>query len=80
MIVVMTDHERALKEAADEYRQAKQRADKIMAGPRERLAQRVKAAYEADMKKADILRATGHVWSRTWLDQAVRDGARTDQQ
>lgn len=75
----MTNHEQALKEAADDYRKAKDRADEIMKGPRERLAERMKDAYADKMKKADILRATGHVWSRTWLDQAVKEVERGDE-
>ncbi|MEU0078459.1 hypothetical protein ABZY58_11235 [Micromonospora tulbaghiae] len=68
----MTDHTAELRAAGEDYSQAREEAERIMAGPRDKLTQKARAAYAAGMKKADILRAMGHVWSRTWLDQAVK--------
>lgn len=69
----MTNHATALKKAGEAYQQAREEAERIMAGPRDDLTQKARAAYADGMKKADILRSMGHVWSRTWLDQAVKD-------
>lgn len=52
-IVGMTDHEKALAEAAEKYRQA-----------RPELQAAIRAAHQAGMRQVDILRATGYVWSR----------------
>jgi hypothetical protein len=69
----MTDHTAKLREAGEAYQQARDQAEQIMSKPRDTLTQHARAAYAAGVKKADILRAIGHVWSRTWLDQAVKD-------
>lgn len=69
----MTDHTTALKRAGEAYQHARDEAERIMSTPREDLTQAARDAYTAGMKKADILRAMGHVWSRTWLDTAVSD-------
>ncbi len=77
----MTDHTAALKAAAEEYRRKVERAkeihrqaDDVQRAASEQLAETMRAAYRDGTKKADILRATGHVWSRTWVDRAVKDG------
>ncbi len=73
----MTTDAAALKQAAIKYRKAVKRAEEIQAQASAELAVTLKAAY-ADgqgMKKSDILLATDHVWSRTWLDNALK---RTD--
>jgi hypothetical protein len=67
-------HEEALRKAAAAYKRAKARADQIMAEPRQQLADAVREAY-ADgngLKKADIIRASDHVWSRQWIDETIR--------
>ncbi len=64
----MTDpREAALGKAATQYRKAVKRADEIQKQASEERAAAMRAAYNDGngMKKADILRATGHVWSRT---------------
>lgn len=69
-----TQEEAALAKAAAQYRKAVKRADEIREKASEDLAAAMRDAY-ADgqgMKKADILRATGHVWSRTWMDEALK--------
>lgn len=71
----MTDHTSELRQAGEAYQRARDEAERIMAGPRDDLTQKARAAFGAGMKKADILRAMGHVWSRTWLDQAVKGAA-----
>jgi hypothetical protein len=72
-------HERSLKEAAATYRKAKVRADQILAEPRQRLADAVRAAFSADLKKSEIIRAADHVWSRQWIDHTVKgDTAATE--
>ncbi len=83
MIVPMTKpneefvqlHQDELRKAAAAYRRAKARADQIMVGPRQQLADAIRGAY-ADgkgMKKADIIRASDHVWSRQWVDETVKE-------
>lgn len=68
----MTNHSAELRAAGEAYQQAREAAERIMAEPRDDLTSKARAAYAAGMKKADILRSMGHVWSRTWLDQAVK--------
>lgn len=66
----MTDHEEVLRQAAYAYREAQKLADARAAD----LAAAVRAAYtdpDRPRRKADILRSTGHVWSRTWLDEVL---------
>jgi hypothetical protein len=69
----MTDLATELKKAGAAYKRARTRADQIMDFPREQLTEKVRAAYADGMRKADILRAIDHVWSRQWLDDTVRD-------
>ncbi|MEU7170243.1 hypothetical protein ABZ949_01975 [Micromonospora tulbaghiae] len=68
----MTNHAAALREAGEAYQQARDEAERIMSEPRDNLTRAARAAFAGGMKKSDILRAMGHVWSRTWLDKAVR--------
>lgn len=56
----MTDHTTALGKLADEYREARAR----LAAAREALANEIRASAADDMKQADIVRATEHVWTR----------------
>jgi hypothetical protein len=67
----MTDHTTALDAASGAYRAAKEEAERILKPPREALIEAARAAYAGGTKKADILRATGHVWSNTWLDKIL---------
>lgn len=69
----MTDHTAELKAAGAAYKAARTKADQIMAKPRDELTKKVRAAYAAGRRKADILRDIDHVWSRQWLDDTVRD-------
>lgn len=67
----MTDHAEVLRRVAAYYRQAQKHADDRA----DELASAVRAAYhdpDQPMRKAEILRATGHVWSRTWLDEVLK--------
>lgn len=68
----MEDRSAALKKAASEYRRAVERARQVEKDASAKLAEQMREAYSAGMKKADILRATDHVWSRTWLDNALK--------
>ncbi|WP_147457226.1 hypothetical protein [Micromonospora pisi] len=78
----MTDHSARLarlKKAGDEYQQARNEAERILAGPRDRLAAEARAAYAENIRKAAILRGMGHVWSDTWLDKILKEEpAKTD--
>lgn len=56
-------HERALAEAADAYKQA-QEAAKLASN---RLADAMRAAYADGEKQSEILHAANHVWSREYL-------------
>jgi hypothetical protein len=69
----VTEHDAQLRKAGAAYKRARERADQIMAKPREELTAHVRAAYAAGMRKADILRAIDHVWSRQWLDDTTAD-------
>lgn len=69
----MTDHATALKQAADKYRRAQKRADELVAEPRRELTEAMRAAYSDEIRIADILRYADHVWSRTWVEKAVKD-------
>ena len=78
----MTDFTTALREAAAEYRRERERvkrlheeADEVQRQASDRLAAVVRAAFtEGKMRKAAIIRATDHVWSRTWVDNAIKAG------
>ncbi|TDC34218.1 hypothetical protein E1211_17885 [Micromonospora sp. 15K316] len=69
----MDKHRDALTRKGRAYVRAKERADKLVAGPRDELVQAAREAYADGMKKADILRAMGHAWSTTWLDTVLKD-------
>jgi hypothetical protein len=63
----------ALAAAVAEYRKEKKRAAEIERQASEKLANKIRKAYAAGggMKKADIIRAIDHEWSRTWVDRAI---------
>jgi hypothetical protein len=65
----MTDHEQALAERAAAYSGQLVR----LANARNDLAEEVRAAHRDGMRKADILRAIDHVWSREWLDRTIAE-------
>jgi len=69
---VMTTDAAALKRAATKYRKAVERAEEIQRQASAELAEAVRDAYAGGLKKSEILRATDYVWSRTWLDNAIR--------
>lgn len=69
----MSDHTAGLRETSEAYQRARIKAERITSGPREALTEQVRAAYAAGARKADILRAIGHVWSNTWLDKILSD-------
>lgn len=69
----MTDHATDLRTAGHAYKRARKRADDLMVKPREDLTRAVRVAYAGGMKKADILRAIDHAWSRQWVDDNTRD-------
>ena len=68
----MTDDATRLRNAAIKYREEVER----MEAARLHLADTVRAAYQAGMRKADILRAIDHVWSREWLDRTLAEETR----
>lgn len=70
---LVTDHADELRKAGAAYKRARDKADQIMKAPREDLTATVRKAYANGVRKADILRAIDHVWSRQWLDDTVRD-------
>ncbi len=69
------EDEAALAKAAAQYRRAVKRAEDIREQAAKDLADAMRTAFKDGhgMKKAEILRATGHVWSRTWMDQALKN-------
>ena len=69
---VMVDHGAELHDAAQNYRRARQHAEQVIVPARAELTNAIRAAYTDGMRKADILRAIDHVWSRQWLDETVR--------
>jgi hypothetical protein len=69
----MPDHGARLREAAQSYRSARERAERIVVPARAQLADTIRAAYSDGMRKADIIRAIDHVWSRQWVDETLRD-------
>jgi len=70
---------KALRRTTDRYRREKKRAADIERKASAELAEAIRTAYADGMKKADIIRAIDHVWSRTWVDRACKgdepDGA-----
>lgn len=70
----MTEHEAALRKAVAAYKRANKRATDIQKKASAELATAMRTAFTVGhMRKADILKATDHVWSRTWLDKALAD-------
>lgn len=73
----MTDHADALRRIAAPLREDLKRAEKGS----EELAAAVRAAYndpEQPMRKMDILRNIGFLWSRTWLDKILSTTTTTE--
>lgn len=78
----MTDHPAALKAATEEYRkevdraaELRKQANEVQKAASDVLATHIRAAFvdpERPMRKADIIRAIDHEWSRTWVDRACR--------
>lgn len=66
------DHSPRLAELAETYRQAKAALDDA----REALTAEVKASAADDMKQADIVRATDHVWTREQIRLITKVGAK----
>lgn len=68
-----TEPAAVLKQAVARYRKEKRRAAEIERQASEELAKKIKEAYAEGqgMKKADIIRAIDHEWSRTWVDRAI---------
>lgn len=78
----MKDHSEALRAAADEYRREVERAKEIRRQSEEvqrqasdKLAAVMRAAYADKVKIAAIIRYADHVWSRTWVEKAVKPTA-----
>ena len=69
----MVDHGGELREAAQAYQRARERAEQIVVPARTQLADAIRAAYSDGVRKAEILRAIDHVWSRQWVDETLRD-------
>lgn len=67
-----------LRKTTDRYRREKRRAAEIERKASSELADAVRAAYVGGMKKADIIRAIDHVWSRTWVDRACQEDRPAD--
>lgn len=56
-----------IRVAAGKYRRAKQRTDELQV----KLIETMRAAYAIKVSKADIIRASGHIWTRQWIDQTL---------
>ena len=67
MLFLMADHVAELAKSARNYREVRVRS----AAVKIELAEAVRTAYAHGMRKADILRAIDHVWSREWLDRIL---------
>jgi hypothetical protein len=59
----------ALTRDADRYRKAVEELEVARA----RLTERVRAAHVSGIRQVDILRATGHLWTREHLRQLTKD-------
>jgi hypothetical protein len=59
------DHEKALAEAAAEYRR--------FIDARKKLTEAVRAAHNDGVRQVDILRATGNVWTREQVRRVCLD-------
>lgn len=68
------DHTQALQKAAEHYRERAVEMD----AARLALADIVREAFAAGLRKADIRRAIGNLWSREWLDRVLDDGRSSD--
>lgn len=78
----MNERAQKLRRAVTRYRREQKRADDIKAKASAELKDAIRDAY-ADgngMKKADILRAIDHEWSRTWVDQAISGRTKPSEQ
>ncbi|WP_146605752.1 hypothetical protein [Micromonospora craterilacus] len=64
----MTSHEAELRKRSKAYR----RAEDQLAVRREELAAAVRAAYTDRVRKADIERWAGHVWTGTWINNILK--------
>lgn len=62
------DHEKLLADAAKTYR----RRLTEMETARDALAARVRAAAADGLRQVEIVRATGHVWTREYVRQITR--------
>lgn len=69
----MDERAQQLRRAVARYRREQKRADDIKAKASDDLKQAIRAAYADGLKKADILRGIDHEWSRTWVDEALKD-------
>lgn len=56
-----------LARAAESYRRAQADLDEARA----ELANEIRAAYHSGRRQADILRATGHVWTREYVRRVL---------
>ncbi len=75
------DYATSLRKAVTQYRKEKKRAADIERRASEALAEEIRVAYDNGngMKKADIIRAIDHEWSRTWVDKAIGGTSTTNQ-
>lgn len=64
----MPNHEQRLAELADAYRKAQTDLDDA----RDALTHEMKAAKGDGMRQADIIRATGHLWTREYLRKILK--------
>jgi hypothetical protein len=75
----VTDYVQALREAAADYRrevdrakEIRKQADEVQRRASDQLAEVMRSAFtEGKLRKAAIIRASDHVWSRTWVDRAL---------
>jgi peptide methionine sulfoxide reductase MsrA len=65
----MTDHQAILADRAKQYRSARQQFNEA----REALSEAVRAATQAEMRQADIVRAINHLWTREHVRKIVTD-------
>lgn len=75
----MDDRTQKLRRAVLKYRREQKRADDIKAQASADLKEAIRSAYTDGMKKADILRGIDHQWSRTWVDQAIKNEPSTNE-
>ncbi len=65
----------ALVRAAAQFRRAVKRSEDIKKQANADLAAAIRTAYGQGMKKSEMLRVTGQVWSRTWIDNVLKSKA-----